>query len=77
LHFGVSQPICSSVVKFRPSYARPVHPVLLCTIIRLSKRIHKMPLSNVAGTTEQHQGKHIGLILAKSFKLNVCRFSYY
>jgi len=33
-----------------------------------------MIMSDVAVTTDQHQGKYIGLIMAKSFILNVCHF---
>ena len=42
-----------------------------------SEQIERMPLSNMAVTTEHHQGKYMGLILAKCFILNVCHFSFY
>jgi hypothetical protein len=35
-----------------------------------------MLLLDVAVTTEQHQAKYMGLILAKRFIRNVCHFSF-
>ena len=74
---AVSQPICGAAVKFRPAHARPVLPFVLCANNRLSERIHSVLLLDLTVTTGQHQGKYMGLVLVKSFKLNVCQFSCY
>ena len=76
LQLAVSQPICGADVMCRPAHARPVLPFVLCANNCQSEHIHRMLLSNVAVTTERHQGKYIGLSLVKSFILNFCHFSF-
>jgi len=56
---------------------RPVLPFGPTVNNRQSEHIHRMLLSNVAVTTEGHQGKYTGLILAKSFILIVHHLSCY
>ena len=77
MHPGESQPICGAAVKFMPAHVRPVLPFVLSANNCRSEHIHRMLLLDVAVTTEQHQGKYMGLILAKSFLLNICHFSCY
>jgi len=55
---------------------RPFLPFVLSTNTCRSEHIHRMLLSDVVVKTEQRQGKYIGLILTKSFILNICHFSF-
>ena len=77
VHLAVSQPICGAAVMCRPAHGPPVLPFVPSANNCRSEHIHRMLLSDVAVTTEQHQGKYIGLILAKSFILNICHFSFF
>jgi hypothetical protein len=76
VHLAVSQTISGAAVTCRPAHVSPVFPLVPSTNNCRSEHIHRMVLSNVAVTTEQYQGKYIGLILAKGFILYVCYFSF-
>ena len=74
MQLAISQPTFGAAVKVRPAHARPILPFVLCANNWLSEHIYRMLLSNVAVTTEQHQGKYVGLILVESFIRNICHF---
>ena len=56
------QHICDGVIKCRPAHGRPVLPYGPIANNRLSEHIHRMLLSDMAATTEQLQGKYMGLM---------------
>ena len=66
-----------ATVMCSPAHARPVLPFGPSPNNCRSEHIHTMLLSNVAVTTEQHQGTYMGLILVNSFILYVCHLSCY
>ena len=76
VQLAVSLPICGAAVMCTPAHWRPVLPFVPSAHNYRSEHIHRMLLSDVAVTTEQHQGKYIGLILAKRFILYVRHFSF-
>ena len=76
-HLALSQPICVAAVMCRPAHGPPILPFVPSANNCQSEYIHRMLLSDVAVTTEQHQGKYMGLILANRFILNVWPFSFY
>ena len=77
VHLAVSQTICGAAVMCRPAHWPPVLPFVPSANNCRSEHIHRMLLSDVAVTTEQHQGKYIGLILGMSFILNDYHLSCY
>jgi hypothetical protein len=64
VQLGVSQHICCSAVICRPGLFRPFLPFVSSANNCRSEHNHSMLLWNVTVTTEQHEGKYIGLILA-------------
>ena len=55
VHLGVSQLICVAAVICRPAHGPPVLPFVPSANNCRSEHIHRMLLSDVAVTTEQHQ----------------------
>jgi hypothetical protein len=72
----VPKPICGPTVMCKPAHGPPVLPFLPNANNCRSEHIHRMVLSDVAATTEEHQGKYMGLIMTKRFILNVWHFSF-
>jgi hypothetical protein len=59
VQLGVSQIISGVAVMCKPAHERPVLPFRLCANNCRSEHIHRMLLSDVAVTTEQHQKENI------------------